>query len=375
VVKKDWTPVRKRPKKEERNIVVVMGDPSKPDPLKPLSVFDDDDLYTIDQLKSALRELEGCHFQYLDNHDSLIQDLAKNKGKIDLIFNLCDEGHDNDARKELHIPGLIELLGLSYTGSGPQCLAFCYDKSLVRGIAKEMGIPVPKAFFIKPEDSAFEIPFAFPVIVKPNFGDSSFGITQRCVAYSIEELSNAISEIRGKFGYDKPILVEEFLTGKDLSVGIIGNPPEDYTVLPIIEEDYSVLPEGLPRICGYEAKWMPDSPYWKIKSVEAELPEKTKRLIIEWCLKLFERLECRDYCRFDWRLDAKEQPRLLEVNPNPGWCWDGHLAKMAKISGMSYSEMLGAILNAAEKRLGVRAGDTEKKERQISNQKKGMAPN
>lgn len=375
VVKKDWTPVRKRPKKEERNIVVVLGDPSKPDPLKPLSVFDDDDLYTIDQLKSALRELEGCHFLYLDNHDSLIQDLAKNKGKADLIFNLCDEGHDNDARKELHIPGLIELLGLPYTGSGPQCLAFCYDKSLVRGIAKEMDIPVPNAFFIKPEDSAFEIPFAFPVIVKPNFGDSSFGITQRSVAYSVEELSNAISEIREKFGYDKPILVEEFLTGKDMSVGIIGNPPEDYTVLPIIEEDYSVLPEGLPRICGYEAKWMPNSPYWKIKSIEAELPEKTKRLIVEWCLKLFERLECRDYCRFDWRLDAKGEPRLLEVNPNPGWCWDGHLAKMSKIAGMSYSEMLGAILNAAEKRQGVRAGDTEKRERQISNQKKSLAPN
>jgi D-alanine-D-alanine ligase len=375
VVKKDWAPVRKRPKEEERNIVVVMGDPSKPDPLKPFSIFDDDDLYTIDQLKSALRELDGCHFQYLDNHDTLIQDLVKGKGKIDLIFNLCDEGHDNDARKELHIPGLIELLGLPYTGSGPQCLAFCYDKSLVRGIAKEIGIPVPKAFFIKPEDSAFEIPFAFPVIVKPNFGDSSFGITQRSVANNIEALSNAISEIREKFGYDKPILIEEFLTGKDLSVGIIGNPPEDYTVLPIIEEDYSVLPEGLPRICGYEAKWLPDSPYWKIKSMEAELPEKTKRLIIEWCLKLFERLECRDYSRFDWRLDAKEHPRLLEVNPNPGWCWDGHLAKMAKIAGMSYSEMLGAILNAAEKRLRIKAADTERKEGQFSNQKKDMTPN
>ena len=375
VVKKDWTPVRKKPKEEERNIVVVMGDPSKPDPLKPFSIFDDDDLYTIDQLKSALRELDGCHFQYLDNHDTLIQDLVKGKGKIDLIFNLCDEGHDNDARKELHIPGLIELLGLPYTGSGPQCLAFCYDKSLVRGIAKEIGIPVPKAFFIKPEDSAFEIPFAFPVIVKPNFGDSSFGITQRSVANNIEALSNAISEIREKFGYDKPILIEEFLTGKDLSVGIIGNPPEDYTVLPIIEEDYSVLPEGLPRICGYEAKWLPDSPYWKIKSMEAELPEKTKRLIIEWCLKLFERLECRDYSRFDWRLDAKEHPRLLEVNPNPGWCWDGHLAKMAKIAGMSYSEMLGAILNAAEKRLRIKAADTERKEGQFSNQKKDMTPN
>jgi D-alanine-D-alanine ligase len=293
----------------------------------------------------------------------------KLKGKIDIIFNLCDEGYYNDSRKELHLPGLLEMLGLPYTGSGPQCLAFCYDKSLVRGIAKEMEIPVPEAFFIKPEDSAFELSFVFPVIVKPNFGDSSYGITQKSVAYNIEELSNAILEIREKFGYDKPILVEEFLTGKDLSVGIIGNPPESYTALPIIEEDYSVLPDGLPRICGYEAKWLPDSPYWNIKSISAELPEDTKKLIIEWCLKLFERLECRDYCRFDWRLNAKGVPRLLEVNPNPGWCWDGHLAKMAKIAKMSYAEMLGAILKAAGLRFGIEITNERTMDKQIVEKK------
>ncbi|MEM2690082.1 MAG: D-alanine--D-alanine ligase, partial [Nitrososphaerota archaeon] len=158
---------------------------------------------------------------------------------------------------------------------------------------------------------------------------------------------------REKFGYDKPILVEEFLTGKDLTVGIIGNPPEDYIVLPITEEDYSVLPEGLPPICGYEAKWLPDSPYWNIRSVPADLPEETREFIIEKSLQLFVRLECRDYARFDWRLDSEGCPRLLEVNPNPGWCWDGHLAKMAKHAGMDYADMLRAILKAAEKRLGI----------------------
>jgi D-alanine-D-alanine ligase len=72
---------------------------------------------------------------------------------------------------------------------------------------------------------------------------------------------------------------------------------------------------------------------------------------VEWCSKLFERLECRDYARFDWRLDASGNPKLLEVNPNPGWCWDGHLAKMAAIAGMSYEMMLDAILETAEARM------------------------
>jgi len=360
IVKKEWTPRRWKPKNMMRPVAVIFGDPSKFDPVKPASVFDEDDFYTIDQLKAALRELDQYQITYLSNHDTLIHDVTKLRGKVELVFNLCDEGLDNDPRKELHIPALMEQSDIAYTGAGPQCLAFCYDKSLVRGIAKEMAIPVPEAFFITPEDTTFELPFGFPVIVKPNFGDSSFGITQRSVSADLETLLAAISEIREKFGYEKPILVEEFLTGKDLSVGIIGNPPTSYTVLPIIEEDYSAVPENLPRICGYEAKWCPDSPYWNIKSVPADLPEDVRKTIVEWCVALFERLECRDYARFDWRLDCHGDPRLLEVNPNPGWCWDGHLAKMAAIAGMSYAGMLARILRAAEQRYGLQQLDDKR---------------
>jgi len=356
LVRKEWMPIKVKKKMSSRNVVVILGDPTKADPVKPWGVFDDDDLYTVDQLKGALRVLEqngNYSFRYLTNHDTLIQDLVKlrERQKVDLVLNLCDEGYCNDETKELHVAALLDVFRIPYTGARPQCLAYCYDKSLVCGIAKEMGIRVPESFFIEPEHTTFELSFDFPVIVKPNFGDSSFGITQRSVAYSIEQLTNAISEIREKFGYDKPILVEEFLIGKDLTVGIIGNPPEDYTVLPITEEDYSLLPKEFPKICGYEAKWLLDSPYWKLRSIPAELPEETEKFIIECCLKLFERLECRDYCRFDWRLDAESSPKLLEVNPNPGWCWDGHLVKMTKIAGNSYAEMLEMILQAAEQRL------------------------
>ena len=365
-VRKDWAAVKKR-KELTNNIAVILGDPGKPDPLKPLCVFDDDDFYTIDQMKNALRDLNKYNVTYLTNHDSLYKDLVDIKSKADFVFNLCDEGFYNDPRKELHVTALLEMLGFPYTGSGPQCLAFCYDKSLIRGIAKETQIPVPEGIFIQPEDDIYGLSFGLPVLVKPNFGDSSFGITQRSVAYSMEELVNAVAEIREKFGYEKPILVEELLTGKDITIGIIGNLPEPYMVLPIIEEDYSALPPELPKICGYEAKWMPDSPYWNIKSVPANLPEATEKFVIECCLKLFERLDCRDYCRFDWRLDSKGTPKLLEVNPNPGWCWDGHLAKMSKLAGISYSEMLGAIIHAAEQRLGIQpAGNSKNAKEQDS---------
>jgi len=353
IVKKEWTEIKKKEKISSRNSAVIFGDPNKPDVLKPLNKFDDDDFFTINQLKTALKDLKEYNFSFFDNHNTLIQDLLSLRGKIDFVFNLCDEGYYNDAKKELHIPALLEILKIPYTGSGPQCLAFCYDKSLVRGIAKELEIPVPEAIFIKPEEKIIDLPLYFPAIVKPNFGDSSFGITQRSVVKNGEELLNAISEIRENFGYDKPVLVEQFLTGKDLTVGIIGNKPDNFIILPIIEEDYSDLPAELPKICGYEAKWIPDSPYWNIKSIPANLPQNIVEIIENCSLKLFERLECQDYARFDWRLDERGNPKLLEVNPNPGWCWDGHLAKMCNFANIPYKEMLNKILEVAVKRIGL----------------------
>lgn len=353
VTKKDWTKIKKRKTNALKEVIVIMGDPKKPDPMKPMSVFDDDDFYTINQLKGALRELNDYSFTFLDKHDTLINDLIKLKGKRQYVFNLCDEGYDNDPKKELIVPAILEALDIPYSGSGPQCLANCYDKSLVRGIAREMNIPVPEAFLIKPEDNIFELPFNFPVIVKPNFGDSSFGITQRSVAYNVEEMINAISEIRENFGYDKPLLVEEFLTGMDLSVGIIGNPPDNYNILPITYEDYSILPENLPPICGYEAKWLPESPYFQIKTKLANLSDELEKGIAGYSIKLIERLNCRDYTRLDWRLDSNGEPKLLEINPNPGWCWDGHLAKMSHFSGLTYKDMLKIILEAAEQRMNL----------------------
>jgi len=350
---KDWTP-QKKSLSEKYNITVLMGDPSLYDKVKPAGFFDEDDFYTISELKKALGKLKNFHFRYLDNHLTLISDLQKIKKDTDFIFNLCDEGYNNDSSKELHVPSLLEILDFGYTGGNPQCLAYCFDKSLVRGIAQELDIPVPVGYVINPQDTTFfDLTIQFPVIVKPNFGDSSIGINQNSVCYNVKDLENALVSTREVVGYDKPIIVEQYLTGQDLSVGIIGNPPESYEILPIIQEDYSALPADLPRICGYEAKWDPASPYWKIKSIPADIDEATRRYLNACCIKLFERLECRDYARFDWRIDENGTPRLLEVNPNPGWCWDGHLAKMAQLGDIDYSSMLDKILNAAIKRLNI----------------------
>ena len=346
--------------KRVRQVTVVMGDHRRADSVKPNKTFDNDDFHTIDELKKALAQLAGFEFSYVDNHDEFIDTLRNDAGRIDFVFNICDEGFDNDPTKELHVPALLEMLGIRYSGGNPQCLAYCYDKSLIRGVAMEMDIPVPAAFSVAPEEVTFiSMPIDFPVIVKPNYGDSSVGITVDSVCHDVRQLEQAIAKVREATGFDRPVLVEQFLTGKDISVGIIGNPPDSYTVLPVIEEDYSQLPEGLPRICGYEAKWDTESEYFrKVKSIPADLPQPTIDFLNASCIRLFQRVGCQDYARFDWRLDGNNTPRLLEVNPNPGWCWDGHLAKMAKLAGLSYPDMLREILSACDERLRVAARET-----------------
>ena len=336
-----------------RRVVVLMGDHRRKDRVKPGGTFDADDYHTIEELKKALAQISGYRFKFIDDHETLVDALRGQGKKTDFVLNLCDEGFNNDATMELHVPALLEMLGIPYTGGNPQCLAYCYDKSLVRGIATEMDVPVPEAFTVAPEEVTFiAFPLEFPVIVKPNFGDSSFGITADSVCYDIDQLEQAIANVREWYGFSCPVLVEEYLTGKDISVGIIGNPPENYTALPIIEEDYSGLPEGLPKICGYEAKWDAESVYFKnLRSIPANLPLATTDFLHASCNKLFQRLGCHDYARFDWRLDSNGTPRLLEVNPNPGWCWDGHLARMCEYAEISYPEMLEKILAACVDRL------------------------
>jgi len=137
-------------------------------------------------------------------------------------------------------------------------------------------------------------------------------------------------------------------------VGLIGNPDQGLRALPILEVDYSRLDASLPKILGYESKWEPDSAYWaQIRYREATLNDQAQQQLIDHSTRLFERLGCRDYARIDFRADGKGEIKLLEVNPNPGWCWDGKLNIMAGLQGTRYSELLAQILQAAVERLGV----------------------
>jgi D-alanine-D-alanine ligase len=331
------------------NVTILMGDPSLPDTVKRDGQFNEEDYDTIDRLKKALSELDEYHFRYLDRHDCLITELRNNPPEF--VFNLCDEGYNNDAYMELHVPAILEMRGIPYTGAGPACLALCYNKAHIRAIASLIDIPVPLETYFNPDDQAATLPSVFPALVKPNFGDSSIGITQKAVVHTPEELI-AYLEVMHETLPGRALLIQEFLPGTEYSVGIVGNPGLTCRILPILEVDYSHLDPALPKILGYESKWLPDSPYWtRIQYHEAQVDDEIQRKMLDYSMTLFERLDCRDYARFDYRTDAAGEIKLLEVNPNPGWCWDGKLNYMAGFVGMRYSDLLRAILEAAQERL------------------------
>jgi len=329
-----------------RRVAVLLGDPERPNSVAPDRPFGDDYLQSLAELRKTLVQLEGYEFRYLTNHATLLDDLRALRGNIDLVFNLCDEGFGNRLDRELHVPALLEILDLPYTGAGPECLSWCFDKSLVRHVAAEEGVKVARGCILNGA-----MPLPYPVIVKPCCADGSWGITMRSVAADAAALDRALAHLRGDFAYTGRVLIEEFLPGADLTVGIIGN-PGCYRVLPVLEDSYHEIPAHLPRVCGYEAKWRPDSPYWNVRPQAANLTPAQHQAVVAGSLRMAERLACRDYVRCDWRLDAAGEPRLLEVNPNPGWGWegDGHFAKMARLAGMTYPQMLLEILRAAERR-------------------------
>jgi len=273
-------------------VTVVLGDPSLPDPVKLDGQFNSEDLETVTRLKEALAGLEGYRFRYLDRHADLAERLRDERPAF--VLNLCDEGFGNDPLRELHVPALLDVLDVPYSGAGPASLGLCYDKALVSAIARSLEIAVPEETLFVSGDHGATLPSVFPALVKPTLGDSSVGITAESVVGDAESLVARLAALRAELP-GVPLLVQEFLTGPEYTVGIVGNPGLAHHVLPVLEVDYGGLPAGLPPLLAYESKWDSTSPYWtQIRYVESEAPPEVLNRMIDASLLLVRRLGCRD---------------------------------------------------------------------------------
>jgi D-alanine-D-alanine ligase len=265
----------------------------------------------------------------------------------DVVFNLCESVYGNTCW-EMNIPALLDLFRIPYTGSSPLTLGLCQDKGKVKDILQSQGILTPRYKMFDRGVGPVKGNI-FPIIVKPLHEDGSLGISKESVVFDNEALSRQIQYVIEK--YHQPALVEEFIDGRELNAGLLESDGK-VGVLPISEIDYSEFPEGVPKICGYEAKWMADSiEYQKSKPIcPAPLEWVVKKRVEHIAVKAFKLFGCRDYARVDIRIDRNGKIYVLEVNPNPDISPESGMTRAIKVQGMTYEDFIGALLERALQR-------------------------
>jgi D-alanine-D-alanine ligase len=274
----------------------------------------------------------------------------------DLVFNMA-EGLIGPNR-ESHIPAICEMLGIPYTGSDPLTLGICLDKSRAKEILSYYKIPTAP-FWVVENGFGISLGVKLPAIVKPLHEGSSKGIKDNAVVRTRAELKDRVREIRAL--YKEPVIIEQFLTGREFTVGVLGNPP-NLEILPIVEIDLSQLPPGANPVYSYEAKWVWDKPEkpLEIFHCPADISLDLKSRIEDIVRKTVEVLRIRDWARIDIRLDERGEPNILEVNPLPGVLPNPEdnscLPKAARTAGYSYSALLHRVVDAAATRYGLRNG-------------------
>ncbi len=264
----------------------------------------------------------------------------------DVVFNLC-EGFRGKTQNEMFIAGLWELLEIPYTGNPPLTLGLAQDKVLAKSLFQIRNIPTPKFQVYK--ETPQEIYLDYPLIAKPSREDASLGIKHEdAIIQSFDNLKNRVNELLEK--YNQPILVEQFIQGREFNISVLGNHPPK--VVAISEISFSALDEKTPHITSYEAKWLPDHPlYQKTPAIcPAPISSDLKQRLEDVALQVYDALMGRDYGRVDTRVDADGNIFVLEYNPNPDISPDAGYVKALKTAGIKYKDFVELLINEALKR-------------------------
>ena len=259
--------------------------------------------------------------------------------EVDLAFNLF-EGLPEQPETEALIPEVLSESGIPYTGCPAKAISLALDKSRAKMAIQVAGIHTPAFQLLTPKTlSNFNL--RYPCIVKPLSEDASHGLSEESVVSDLAALARQVCRICNNYG--KEALVEEFIPGRELNVTVLGNSVA--TVLPISEIDYS-LPQGMPEILTFAAKWEPESRYFKGTRVvcPARVQPGTQKLVEETAVRAFTRFGCRGYARVDMRLDAAGELNIIEVNPNPDISPGAGAAHQAIAAGMTYTGFIDRIV-------------------------------
>ena len=261
-----------------------------------------------------------------------------------LVFNLT-ECLDGDRAHDAAIAGLLELLNIAYTGSGPIGLRLARDKALSKHIAADLGVGVPRYFVIPARGPIRNPRVPYPLIIKPQFGDGSDEVRVNSLVRHERDLAQRVRVLRKRVG--APLICEEFVEGRDLYVALLGNTP---VVMPGVELVIGRRGRGAPEFASYRLK--NDGAYrnrWRVRWRVAQLSRNLARDVEQASRAIFHALKLRDYARIDYRLTPDGRLVFLEANANP----DLHPHAMGNnlcFAGVSYGDALRRIVSAARLR-------------------------
>ncbi len=326
-----------------QKLLVLTGDHGLADPTKWDGGYTEDDLRLHGAMLDALCSLGRWDVSVCTEHATMLDRLRADPPE--LVVNFCDTGFGNEATRELHVPALLEVLGIPYTGSSPTAMVLSYDKPLVNLLARELGIPSPRECTAYPDTPLEALDVAYPAFVKPASGDGSVGINRDALVPDATALAKQLAWFREQLP-GRAAVIQEYLPGAEYGLALLGN-PGSLQHLPPLRVDFSALPAGLPPILAFESKTGPDTPYEQVRVEQADLDEATLAQMVTHASALFERLGCRDYARFDFRTAADGTVKLMEVNPNPAWSREAKLALMASFGDIEYPKLLERIVDTA----------------------------
>jgi D-alanine-D-alanine ligase len=261
---------------------------------------------------------------------------------VDIVFNIA-EGRGNYRSREAQVPSVLEMLNIPYLGSDPQCLSVCLDKPLTKKIVAGSGITTPdwRVIADKKERISWE-GFSFPAIVKPAYEGSSKGIRGGSLVHSPEKALEIVGGVLAH--YRQPVMIEEYIGGEEVTVGIIGN------LKPRIVGIMRLVPKHEDEHFVYSLEVKRDWENLVDYECPARLEKDTLERLTQSSLHIFQLLGCRDFARLDFRVNREGVPYFLEINPLPGLGDYSDLVIMATKQGWGYEELIGAILGAALER-------------------------
>ncbi len=305
-----------------------------------------------DHLRKMIRTMARA-IRRLGHHVVIVplsDDLAALQRKLrrirpDVVFNQYDDVV-HGALYEMRIAAFIRMLGFPITGSPALSLGLSRDKFMALSLLKGAEIPIPPDTALLERVGQIEgRRWKFPLIIHPGQEHAGIGLDRQSVVETKTALREKVREVIRE--YHQPVLIQHFLPGREFNVGVVGG--RRLRVMPLAEVDYSALPESIPPIMSYAAKWISTSVEYKKTRVicPAKVAPALAARIGETAAKAFRTIGGWGYGRVDMRLDENGEPRVLEVNCNPCLDNDMGLARAGKRAGISYPGLLGLVIKAA----------------------------